>query len=199
MSDKKEQDQKEEPSVNTLQNDANEQPLAQDQLTTAPSVDGQDAQAPDTSQQAVVGSVHNKRKTYIVAGLLALLFVVAAGTLLYTNNSKDTKQTPTANQAESAQQEPTAVAVVTVTASGFSPATVEIKKGSVVTWKNTDTADHQPSADPFPTNSSLPDWGKGAVLKTNDEFSYQFEKAGTYTYHDNLNPYKIKGVVVVKE
>jgi plastocyanin len=32
-----------------------------------------------------------------------------------------------------------------------------------------------------------------------DHYSLVFDKAGTYTYYDDLNPYTLKGTVVVKQ
>lgn len=148
------------------------------------------------SGEVVVGHMHSNRRTVITLISLAILVLVAAVVLVVVDNTKQPAKT--AQPVSITQNIPT-TANVSITAAGFSPATVEIKKGQSVTWKNTDSADHQPAADPYPTNTSLPDWGKGEVLKTNDTFTYQFEKAGTYTYQDNLNPYKIKGTVIVKE
>ncbi|MSR68635.1 hypothetical protein EXS66_02515, partial [Candidatus Saccharibacteria bacterium] len=84
------------------------------------------------------------------------------------------------------------------TADGFEPATVMIKAGASVAWVNIDSNPHQIASDPHPTHSSFPDLYAPEPLGTNDVYSMIFEKAGTYTYHDNLNPYTFKGVVIVE-
>jgi plastocyanin len=136
----------------------------------------------------------NKRKIIVVAIVVAVL-VVGVVAFAVTNQSSKT------DTKTSSSQEPQQIitANVAITAASVSPATVEIKKGQSVTWKNDDTKDHQIAADPYPTNSSLPDLGKSVVLKPGDTFTYIYESAGSFSYHDNLDPYKIKGVVVVKE
>ena len=35
------------------------------------------------------------------------------------------------------------------------------------------------------------------VLDPNDSFSFTFENTGTFTYHDELNPSKFKGTIIV--
>lgn len=149
---------------------------------------------PKGNPEVIVSSMHSRKRTFITVALL-LCFVALAAVILI---AIDNKQQPKSATVQAPTQVQVA-AVVTISSSGFSPATVEIKKGQSVTWKNADTANHQPSSDPYPTNTGLADLGRSEVLKQNDEFTYQFEKAGTYTYHDNLNPYKLKGTVIVSE
>lgn len=92
---------------------------------------------------------------------------------------------------------PPAPAAVEITKAGFYPATISVKKGSVVTWTNKDTKPHQVASDPHPTHTALPGLGS-IVLTKGDSFSFIFEKTGTYTYHDHLNPLKFKGTIIVE-
>jgi len=89
-------------------------------------------------------------------------------------------------------------ALVTITSSGFSPATVSVAAGTQVTWTNNDTAPHQVAADPHPLHSSIPNFDSDQLLQPGDSFSFVFETPGTYTYHDQLNPLKLLGTVVVE-
>jgi plastocyanin len=81
---------------------------------------------------------------------------------------------------------------IQITESGFSPTTITVTKGQVVSWTNTDSKPHHIVSDleslPFDSDS----------LNTKDEYTYIFDTVGTYSYHDKLNPLKFKGVVVVK-
>lgn len=178
------------------QNDENT-PLDQNKPQVDTVVD-QTATGADPNQvippEVVVVAHQNRRKIIIIVVVVAVLIVgVAAFAVTNKSQKSDTK-----TSSDQAPQQIT-TANVSITASSVSPATVEIKKGQSVTWKNNDTKDHQIAADPYPTNSSLPELGKSVVLKPGDTFSYIYESTGSFSYHDNLDPYKIQGVVVVKE
>lgn len=82
---------------------------------------------------------------------------------------------------------------VVISSSGFSPATIRVKKGKAVTWTNQDTAPHQIKADQ--TTLGL---DTGESLASGDAYSYTFVEAGTYTYHDPLHPASPQGIVVVE-
>lgn len=84
-----------------------------------------------------------------------------------------------------------------ISGEGFEPATVNIKRCQQVYWTNTDSKPHEVAADPYPTSSTYPEF-VGPALTQNDSFSFIFEKSGEYTYHDKLNPLKLKGTVIVK-
>lgn len=78
---------------------------------------------------------------------------------------------------------PAVPTAVTVTISGFAfhPATVTIKHGTTVTWKNLDSVPHTVTAD----NGSF----SSAVLQKGKTFSHRFSTAGTITYHCKIHPF----------
>jgi plastocyanin len=154
-----------------------------------------DAQSPEQQFEAAQDAKRLQKRHIIFYVVLAVACCLAVAALLVIRNNNLSKN-PTKNT--NTQATVVAPAEVSITSGELMPATVKIKVGQSVVWKNNDTIDHQIAADPYPTNTSLPDLGKGEVLKPGDSFAYQFEKSGTYTYHDNLNPYAIKGMVVVQ-
>jgi plastocyanin len=89
----------------------------------------------------------------------------------------------------SAASAPTATVAVNIKRSAFSPASVTINANDVVTWKNTDTIDHQVVANGGSFASPILGAGK--------TYSHTFKSGGTFRYHDGLHP-SIKGTVVVK-
>jgi plastocyanin len=89
----------------------------------------------------------------------------------------------------SAASAPTATVAVNIKRSAFSPASVTINANDVVTWKNTDTIDHQVVANGGSFASPILGAGK--------TYSHTFKSGGTFRYHDGLHP-TIKGTVVVK-
>lgn len=93
---------------------------------------------------------------------------------------------------------PTNVNQVSITTTGFSPKLIQVKAGQSVSWVNNDTANHWIASDPYPKNDTLPGLSSQGPLKPGDSYSYLFDKPGTYSYHDQLNPYKLLGTVEVK-
>jgi plastocyanin len=87
---------------------------------------------------------------------------------------------------------------IVITKDGFQPATIQILTGSQVTWTNADEAPHQVAADPHPTHTSIPGFDSTKTLKKNESYSFIFDKPGTYTYHDEKNPLKTLGTIIVK-
>jgi len=70
----------------------------------------------------------------------------------------------------------------------FSPATLEIKAGTTVTWTNADDIPHT-----VVSNDKI---FKSKVLDTDQKFSFTFDKPGTYPYFCSLHPKMTAKVVV---
>ena len=64
-------------------------------------------------------------------------------------------------------------------------------------FKNKSTTDFWPASDPHPTHTGYPGFDSGKAVAANGKFNFQFNKAGTWGYHDHLNP-GIKGTIIVK-
>ena len=78
---------------------------------------------------------------------------------------------------------------VSIKARAFTPATLKIKKGESVTWKNKDDADHTVDADDGSFSSG--------TIKSGKTFQHTFKKAGKYSYSCHLHP-RMKGTIVVE-
>ena len=87
--------------------------------------------------------------------------------------------------------------VVEITKDGFVPASIQVFKGAKVTWTNIDNNLHKVSSDPYSNQPNLIGFTSNNLAK-GDSFSYIFIESGYYTYHDQLNALKYKGVVIVK-
>ncbi len=99
---------------------------------------------------------------------------------------------------------------IEITATGFSPNPLTIKVGDTVTFVNKDTAQHWPASAVHPTHTVYPgsdinkcgtaeaatifDSCKG--LATGETFEFTFTHAGSWNYHDHLNP-SLWGTIVV--
>ena len=89
---------------------------------------------------------------------------------------------PTAARSDGGQQ-------VTIDNFTFSPATLTVAKGTTVTWTNQDDIPHSIILGGVGVHSK--------ALDTDGSFSYQFDKAGTFTYVCGLHPH-MHGEVVVR-
>ncbi len=85
---------------------------------------------------------------------------------------------------------------VTIEAGKFNPASITINVGDSVVWLNKDSSPHHVASDPHPTHTGLPGL-ESPDMAGNQTYSFTFTKAGTFGYHDHLNP-TIKGTVIVK-
>ena len=77
----------------------------------------------------------------------------------------------------------------------FEPDVVTIKKGEIVTWKNDDRRERQIMSGHPPV---MTDEFMSPVLKTGESWSFSFDKAGEYAYHD-MKISGLLGRIVVEE
>jgi plastocyanin len=78
---------------------------------------------------------------------------------------------------------------VQIKSAGFSPGTITINHGDKVTWHNADTTDHQVVADDGSFASP--------ILHAAQSWTETFTIAGTFKYHDALHP-RLTGKITVK-
>lgn len=87
-------------------------------------------------------------------------------------------------------------AQVSVAATGFSSASVTIPVGGTVTFTNVDTESHQIASNPHPVHTNFQALNI-AVLAPGASGAVVFDRAGTFGYHDHLNP-GLTGIVIVQ-
>ncbi len=121
--------------------------------------------------------------------------------------------TPTISPSPELSPTPTPVVsknIITLTDSGYSPATITIKKGETVVWKNeskglmwTASAMH-PTHKVYPgtditacgTQTLLPMFDACAGVASGQSWSFIFKNVGTWKYHNHLNSKQFGTVVV---
>lgn len=84
---------------------------------------------------------------------------------------------------------------VTISNSGYSPKDITIKPGESVTWTNSDSAVHTVNSAIHPTHQVYPPLNLGNLAPGTSK-SLTFPEAGTYKYHDHLNPTLFGSVTV---
>ncbi len=107
--------------------------------------------------------------------------------------------TPTPTQAPTQEGN-----TVVYTDAGYSPATLTVKKGQTVIWKNESSRMMWTASAVHPTHSAYPTTG-GCIGSTFDAcagivsggtWSFKFDIAGTWKYHNHSNPSHFGTIVV---
>jgi plastocyanin len=137
---------------------------------------------------------------------IVVVAIIAAGFIFLKGSNKavtpstsevtsEATPSPSASESAAMEQEMSAT-TVNITANGFTPKTVTIKVGESVTWMNNDTAPHNVNSDTHPSHTVYPPLNL-ETIQPGASKSLSFPKAGTYKYHDHLNP-QLQGTVVVQ-
>lgn len=121
--------------------------------------------------------------------LVVAVVVIGGYLLLNKSNTQTVQQQPQAQSTtQPATQETTAQgSTVMVTNSGFDPQVLTIKAGTKVIWTNKSGASVTVNSDVHPTHLLYPFLNLGE-FNDGSSVSVVVEKAGTYTYHNHLNP-----------
>ena len=144
-----------------------------------------------------------KQTWWVIIGFIVLVLIIAV-VYFWTRGSEESTTSTTATQqttsevgtASPSAQDTADETTIRISSSGFSPETVKIKVGGKVTFINDDSIDHQIASAPHPTHTDYPKLNVG-VLKPGEARIAEFDKTGTFGYHDNLNP-TLKGEIVVE-
>lgn len=146
----------------------------------------------------------NGVKKIIWLGLILIAILAASGCSLYGNNQAIApRQAPlTAQPATPAPDNdpgeinPVATPPVTTPDNdsgavnienfAFSPSTITVKKGAVITWTNNDSAPHKIKSATF----------NSGVLNKGQSFSFTFNETGTFNYICSIHPAMTGRIIV---
>jgi len=147
---------------------------------------------PNTTQPTINNNTKNSKNLIYV--LVAAFVILLVGIVLVVSSNKS----KTNNSAVISQEIKQKPALVEITDSGFVPSTISVNKNQAIIWTNNTDSNHLVATDPYPTDNGVKGF-KSNVLNPNDSYAFILpNKSGTYTYHDDLNPYKFKGVIIIK-
>lgn len=156
-------------------------------------------------------------KTFIIA---AIIIVILGGVVYLQRQTTPVAQeevknpevsitsenTPITTESAGAQSMETEKETVTIRAtdSGFVPSSVSIKKGATVVFMNESSRDVWIASAMHPTHTVYPTKG-GCIgstfdacrgLKPNESWSFTFDIAGAWKYHDHLSPGNFGSITV---
>lgn len=109
----------------------------------------------------------------------------------------DTTVTENTSPSVSPTAATTTSAAVNMSDTAFSPATLTVAVGTTVTFTNNGQGNHWPASVPHPVHTGLAGFDAKAPLATGESYSFTFTKAGTFGYHDHLNP-SLRGTITVQ-
>lgn len=133
-------------------------------------------------------------KTIIAA--VAVAGVVLGGYFLFKGAYQPTPAVPQTSTSESATSTVAQEKVVIYTDAGYSPATLQIKSGETVVFKNQSSQSMWTASGAHPTHKVYPTTG-GCIGSTfdackgvqpGDSWSFKFDISGTWKYHNHVNP-----------
>lgn len=143
----------------------------------------------------------------IVLGIIIVLIFIGALLLLInrpklanpiqTNTNQQGNTTNTNNGTNTTQTTDYGnVVTIQVTKEGYNPQNVTINAGTKVVWTNVSEGVVSVHTEDHPTHLLYPPLNLGE-FQDGSSVQLIFDKAGTYKYHDHLNP-QFKGTVTVQ-
>jgi len=78
----------------------------------------------------------------------------------------------------------------------FSPASLDIKVGDIVIFKNESQENFWPASNDHPAHTLYPEFDAKQVIPPQGKYQFTFERAGSWGYHNHLKP-AVTGVVNV--
>lgn len=127
----------------------------------------------------------------LIVSALAVVAILSVSLLAVIKSSN------TPDKAKIVKARTATVATVESTSQGFIPATVVVKKGTVVSWTGpSSTSPVIIASNPYPNDNKLSTL-KSSQLSSGASYRYKFNDSGTFTYHDDLNPNN-NGTIIVE-
>ena len=130
---------------------------------------------------------------WIAAGVIA---VVIGGYFLFRSMYNPAMAKTTVTATKTAVPANGKTVTVNYDGSGFSPNNLTIKAVTTVVWMNNDTDPLQVDSAPHPMHTSYPPLNASSPTQPGNTYTFTFPQAGTFMYHNHLEPAK-KGSVTV--
>lgn len=134
------------------------------------------------------------KKTGIIVG--AAIIIVAIVTAIIMNIYKpNNAAAPASSSSSSSASTASAVATITYSDSGFSPATTTVKAGDTVAIKNTSSSVMQMDSDPHPVHTDDTDLNVGTV-NPGETKTFVVTNKGSFGFHNHLAPSNTAKIVI---
>ena len=134
----------------------------------------------------------------VMALAMILLLSACGGTTSTNSNNSGNATAPAAtNTPTSSGSASGSVVMIMNDSSGsfaFSPTTLTIKVGTMVTWKNVTSVAHTVTSD---DGKSFDSGSNNPIAAQSGTYNFTFTKPGTYAYHCSFHPF-MKATIIVQ-
>ena len=149
-------------------------------------------------------SSYAKRPLWQWVTIYAVIGVVVYGAIYYFFLAKKGGYTPSAETTPTVETVSTPtpdevvvqpIASIALISTGFEPQTLTVTVGTKVTWTNSSDTTGNVSSAPHPAHTGYPPLNLGD-FPADGSVSLVFDTAGTYKYHNHLNPTQFGSITV---
>lgn len=116
-----------------------------------------------------------------------ILIMLICGIILFSGCVQQASQQQPSTTVPQGNAISSATSTITIANFAFSPSTITVKVGDMVTWENNDSAPHTIAFDSFSSDS----------LAKGGKFQHKFDAKGTFPYHCSIHP-SMKGEIIVE-
>ncbi len=135
---------------------------------------------------------HFRLTLFCLVALSALVFLAACGG--GSTSTGGTTSTPAATPTQAGNTQTVMIITNSSGSFAFSPASLTIKAGTTVTWKNTTAASHTVTSD---DGKSFDSGASNPIIAQTGMFSFTFTTPGTFAYHCAIHP-TMKATIIVQ-
>ena len=125
----------------------------------------------------------------VIVGLIALVVLIELVPLILKNKVSTTPQT---NEIQNG------IVQVVLTDRGFEPNEIKIQKGTTVEFATTRDQPFWPASNTHPVHTDLPAFDPRQEIDAHKTWSFTFNEAGTFGFHDHLRAYFVGTIYVVE-
>jgi len=138
---------------------------------------------------------HLKPVLFFLVALSTLVILAACGGgSTSTGGTTPTASTPAATATQTSNAQTVMIITDSSGSFAFSPASLTIKAGTTVTWKNTTAVSHTVTSD---DGKSFDSGASNPITPQSGTFSFTFATAGTFAYHCSIHPF-MKATIIVQ-
>lgn len=102
------------------------------------------------------------------------------------------------SSGEEADGVDTQVFEISYDGTSYTPNTLSIKSGDIVVFKNKSKDKFWPASNPHPLHTDYPEFDPKKPVGAGQTYEFKFLKAGTWKFHDHLNPVA-RGTITVAQ
>lgn len=113
--------------------------------------------------------------------VIIIAVVIVGGLIFAQKNFNRVRESAPRSESQGAEH------TIVKTDQGFSPANITIKLGDKVTFKNQSSKDMWPASNLHPTHTIYSEFDALKPIPPQENYSFTFEKAGKWPYHDHLD------------